>query len=63
MTCGGLVAENVEPSGYTTKELVNCLLCFMYTTLFIYVSRHLQGNGIQMIEAMAFYGLSSLILL
>jgi len=35
----------------------------MYKPQCIRIFRHLQGNGIQMLEAMAFYGLSSLILL
>jgi hypothetical protein len=45
------------------KKFVLYFLCFIYKPRCIRIFRHLQGNGIQMLEAMAFYGLSSLILL
>jgi len=43
-------------------------ICVVFSLLYykpqcIHIFRHLQRNGIQMLEAMAFYGLSSLILL
>jgi len=45
------------------KNFVLYFLCFMYKPQCIHIFRHLQGNGIQMLEPMAFYGLSSLIFL
>ena len=62
MTYFAVTMFNFQAVLLKKKFMLYFLYC-MYKPQFIHIFRHLQGNGIQMLEAMAFYGLSSLIVL